>query len=98
MSFNTVDGIYTAFSDWMGNKLAVIDPRSILTMFNTYVTTKKLSASDQQLLRAGIQTNIEQAYAASMGDLSAANYDQVGKRGQDVIIHGRGGGGESALG
>lgn len=80
MSYSTVDGIYTSFLDWMESTLQIIDRRSILTMFNSYVNAKKLSVSDQQLLRAGIRTNVEQEYAASMGNLSAAYYGQVDKR------------------
>ena len=78
VAYSTVNSVYTAFYSWMGKQLEWIDKRSILTMFNAYVTAKKLSAYNQQLLRAGILTNVEQEYAASMGNLSGAYFDQVG--------------------
>lgn len=77
MSYSTVNSVYTAFYNWMENAVEWIDKRSIWTMFSSYVATKKLSAYNQQLLKAGIMNNMEQEYAASLGNLSAAYFDQV---------------------
>ena len=85
VTYSTVNSAYTAFYNWMENQLEWIDKRSILTVFNAYVAAKKLSTYNQQLLRAGILTNVEEEYAASMGNLSGAYFDQVGAR-EHVVL------------